>query len=166
MIKILSEADAFDSGLIDLEDVKLYLRVVDTAEDELIKSLVRAAIKKAEAITNRAITQKELIYYLDNALEFELPYPPFIEIVSVNVENYELDTRGELAKITLQEAQDIEVQYKAGYSILPEDLKIWIYSTTATLYENRETISDVEFYNVPTRFIDSLLDRYKVRWFG
>lgn len=163
-IKTLNEISPFD-GLIDLEEVKLYLRVVGTEEDELIKAFVLAAIKKAETITNRSITKKEFIYYLDNALEFELPYPPFIELVSINAENYELDERDELAKIVLKETQDVEVRYKAGYDELPEDLKVWIYATTATIYENRENFSDVESYEIPNRFLDSMLDKYKIRYF-
>lgn len=163
-IKILSEISPFD-GLIDLEEVKLYLRVTNTEEDELIKSLVLASIKKAEAITNRSITQKEFLFYVDNAIEFELPYPPFIELVSINTDKYELDDRDILAKITLNEAQDVEVQYKTGYIQLPDDMKVWILSTTATLYENREQFSDVSSFEIPNRFLDCLLDRYKVRYF-
>jgi len=163
-IKILNEVSPFD-GLIDLEEVKLYLRVVGNEEDELIKSFVLAAIRKAETITNRSITQKEFLFYVDEALAFELPYPPFVEIVSINVENYELDERDTLAKVILQEAQDVEVQYKAGYEKLPEDMKVWLLATTATIYENREHFSDVETYVIPNKFIDSLLDRYKVRYF-
>ena len=163
-VKILSEVSPFD-GLMDLEEVKLYLRVTNTEEDELIKNLVLASIKKAEAITNRSIPQKEFLFYVDNTKEFELPYPPFIELVSINVDNYELDDRDTLAKITLNQAQDVQVQYKAGYITLPEDIKVWILSTTATLYENREQFSDVSSFEIPNRFLDCLLDRYKVRYF-
>jgi len=163
-IKILNEVSPFE-GLIDLDEVKLYLRVVGNEEDELIKSFVIAAIKKAEAVTNRSITQKEFLFYVDNAKEFELPYPPFIELVSINVDKYELDDRDTLAKITLEEAQDVQVQYKAGYEKIPEDMKTWILATTATFYENREHFSDTASFEVPNRYLDCLLDRYKVRYF-
>jgi hypothetical protein len=163
-IKTLNEISPFD-GLIDLEEVKLYLRVTNTEEDKLIKSFVLAAIKKAEALTNRSITQKEFLFYVDNAKEFELPYPPFIELINININDYQLDNKDVLAKITLNKVQDVEVEYKAGYEKLPEDMKVWIFSTTATFYENREQFSDTANFEIPNRFIDCLLDKYKVRYF-
>jgi uncharacterized phiE125 gp8 family phage protein len=195
---------------IALDDVKNYLRVITTDEDNLITAMINAAVDKAEAITNRALSVRSYELYLDKAevitnralsvrsyelylgkvQSFEIPKPPFTSLTSIEVKNgdnyvafdgYLLDDKSEPAKVIINNyfAVDcyknaiyknaincLKVTYSCGYSEIPEQIKIWIYSAVATMYENREQISDFQSFEMPNRFIDSLLDPYKVRFFG
>ena len=165
---------------ITLDEVKQYLRIVTNEEDSLLTTLLLASTQKAEAIINRALSIKTYELYLDKLQTFELPKPPFRTLNSIQVlqnneyidfNAYKLDDKDTLAKIIINEISECEdinclkVEFECGYEILPNDIKIWILATISTLYENREQISDVNSYELPNRFIDSLLDKYKVRYF-
>jgi uncharacterized phiE125 gp8 family phage protein len=175
---------------IALDDVKNYLRITTTDEDTLISAMITAAVDKAEVITNRALSVRSYELYLDKVQSFEIPKPPFISLNSIEVKNndsyvafdgYLLDDKSEPAKVIINNyfAVDcgknaiyknaincLKVTFSCGYSEIPEQIKIWIYSAVATMYENREQISDFQSFEMPNRFIDSLLDPYKVRFFG
>ena len=170
---------------IVLDDVKNYLRITTTDEDNLITAMITAAVDKAETITNRALSVRTCELYLDIVQSFEIPKPPFTSLTSIEIKSgdnyvafdgYLLDDKSEPAKVIINDyfAVDcgenaincLKVDYECGYSEIPEQIKIWIYSTVATMYENREQIADLQSFQMPNRFIDSLLDPYKVRFFG
>jgi uncharacterized phiE125 gp8 family phage protein len=170
---------------IVLDDVKDYLRITTTDEDNLITAMIIAAVDKAETITNRALSVRTCELYFNVIRSFEIPKPPFTSLTSIEVKNgdsyvafdgYLLDDKSEPAKVIINDyfssgcggnsINCLKVNFDCGYSDIPEEIKIWIYSAVATMYENREQISDFQSFEMPNRFIDSLLDPYKVRFFG
>jgi len=174
-LKIVSK-EAYN---INIDDVKSFLRVTDDTEDGLINLFIQTACKKAEEITNRALSLTTFELYEDKIINIELPKPPFIELKAVEVlqngtytaiDYYTLDDKSEPAVLMFENTTEcndlncLKITYTAGYSEIPGPIKNWVFVTIGTLYENREQISDVSTYELPNRFIDSLLDSYKVRF--
>lgn len=67
-----------------------------------------------------------------------------------------------------QQSESVAVRYVAGYAdaaAVPEGIKQWIRLMVSTMYENRETeaySSRAVSTTVQMRFVDGLLDRYRV----
>lgn len=78
---------------LGLDDLKSYLRIPvgETAEDDLLKSLMLAATKRVEDITGRKLMfQKWKVYFDDwpsgnNYDHFDIPYPPLRSIPSTGL---------------------------------------------------------------------------------
>jgi len=68
-------------------EAKAWLRIEDseTAEDDLIDSLIRTARRKYEEWTQRALPQQTFDYYLDSEPEsvIELPRSPLVSVTSI-----------------------------------------------------------------------------------
>ena len=64
---------------------------------------------------------------------------------------------------TLVDVDTVKVRFVAGYAnaaAVPEPLKSWIKLNVAAAYENRESVTSKQM--VSLKFVDGLLDRYKV----
>jgi len=167
---------------ISLDEVKAHLRVTDNFEDALIMQMIKAAVKEAENITNRALSVKTYELYLDEVKTFELPKPPFRKLLSLQIKqndnyidftNYKLDEIREPAQIIIDkvvncnEINCLKCTYETGYEEIPEDIKIWIFMQVATLFEYRTQFEAGAGINeLKNPFVDNLLMSYKVRRFG
>ena len=177
-LKLISE----EAVNITLDEVKAHLRVTDDSEDTLILQMIKAAVKEAENITNRALSVKTYEFYLDVVKSFILPKPPFIELSSLQIKqdidyvdfnSYKLDDIKEPAEVIIEnsfncnEINCLKCTYKTGYSEVPEDIKIWIFMQVANLYEYRTQFeTGISVNAIKNPFVDNLLTSYKVRSFG
>ena len=149
---------------ISLEDVKGHLRVLHSDEDALIADYFKAAVAKAEEITNRSLYSR-VVEIITEETETRLPMSPVQEIESVTlngVENaYTIDDYMDPPVITTDIGS--KIRYTAGYIDIPANIRAWIYLYTATLYENRENIVDGASVNVAkAQYFDHLLDSIRV----
>lgn len=121
----------------------------------------------------------------------ELPRPPFVSITSVtyfdaagssvvmDAAGYSLLDASESipASIypvgggfwpdTCRRPDAVRIRYSAGWpssSAVPENIKTWIKYRTATMYANREgvVVGNVSVAEIPGRFLDGLLDRWRI----
>lgn len=59
----------------------------------------------------------------------------------------------------------VSISYRCGYSTsnpVPENIKTWMKMRIASLYENREMVTETKMSDMPGNFIDGLLDPYLV----
>lgn len=150
---------------IDLDDMKNYLKVDLTDDDELIVVLIEAARQEVEALYGFALITQTVKVVYDSWNEFgELPLSNATSVTSVKYydsdntqqtwssSNYIVDTDGEpncISKKTdvafpalYNRPSPIEVIYTAGFGSnttdVPHHLKIPIYKIVADWYDRRE----------------------------
>jgi uncharacterized phiE125 gp8 family phage protein len=163
-----------------------------TTEDALINQLISAARGEAENEIRRALITQTWEKYLDAFPEgIELFYPPFISLTSIVYVDingtpqtlagteYAVDDKQEPAwvvpaygKVWPDTRGDtinaVTVRFVCGYGAaadVPAGIKAWLLIRIGDLYQNRDTITvggGVNTSVIPTRFVDSLLDRYRI----
>lgn len=169
---------------ITLAEAKAHLRIDHSAEDALIQTYITAARGAAETQTGRAISVSQYRLALDTFPDgpIELSACPLISVQSlkyfnevgfqdtVSGQDYFLDTVGEpgwispaaglIWPVTQERINAVEINFTAGYAIVPADLKAWMLLAIAELYERRTLSSEKQVFVVS--MARGLLDRYKI----
>lgn len=175
---------------ITLDQLKLQCRIDGTDEDLLLAIIIQAARAKAENYTGTAIISQVWEQTLDAwpEAEIELLKPPVTAITSVTYRDaegatqilsnalYTLDAATFPGWLLPQvdvtwpdtdgSASAIAIRYTTGYAdaaSIPADMRAWLLLTAAYLYAQREAlVVDGRVSEIPSRFVDSLLDPYRV----
>jgi len=175
---------------LTLTEAKLHLRVDSADEDTLITMLMGAAVDACQQITGRSLMAQAWRLTLDEfADKISMPGPTVVAVQSVQYKDASGDTQtlsaavyelvgdsvylvpGQSWPTTWLGAGSVWIDYTAGYSAgneaaqqaaVPTGIKSWLLLTVGTLYANRESIKEgVSVAELPGRFVDSLLDRFK-----
>lgn len=154
---------------ISLEDAKLFLRVDSDEEDDLIKTMITTARTLAEGIQGRTLPEQELKAYFDSfpskSDPLKLPRPPVKEIKGIKytdkdgnqqeITEYEADLHAEPALIyadwpaTKDKPNVVEVEYEAGFDVIPQPTIHAMYLLLSHLYEQRDIVIDAQTNEVP-----------------
>lgn len=158
--------DKTTDDIISLDDMKLYLKVDDDADDDLITALINAAVVVAERVMNRDLLTATYIRYSDTiSQDLTLRRGGFYELDdieymvdgsynSVDSDDYEAATDGifaELWRVNIDESYDehpqaIKITFKAGYGAtatdIPDDIINALKAHVAFMYENRGDCGD------------------------
>lgn len=142
---------------VTLAEAKSYLNVDYTSWDTLITTLISSARTNLERYTGSTFATKTLVATFQKVAEnIDIPYGPIQSITSVK----SIDEAG--VKTTLVAGTDylvtgnnfknirfyggidtpIEIEYVAGYTALPADLKVAILKQVAMDFEFRENVLD------------------------
>jgi uncharacterized phiE125 gp8 family phage protein len=141
---------------VTLAEAKSYLNVDYTSWDTLIGTLISSARTNLERYTGSTFATKTLVAtYQKVAENIDIPYGPIQSITHVK----SIDESG--TKTTLTAGTDylvtgnnfknirfygidtpIEIEYVAGYTALPTDLKVAILKQVAMDFEFRENVMD------------------------
>ena len=126
--------------LISLNEAKEYLRVTDTAQDNVITLIIKGAREAIEKATGLCINYSKIKALLNNSDGMiELPMQPLNGMITTGLTFVGYDFL-QLVNISEQ----IEVEYNAGYDIstIPVDLLLAIYDQIAFMYDNRGSGAD------------------------
>lgn len=164
---------------LELDAVKLHLRVEHTADDDLITALIQAAREQAESYTGRAlIAQTWVLTDTAPSDPLSLPRWPVLSITSIT------DNAVATSAYTAYLGDDAQlvpaggwsgtvvVTYTAGYGLdgdsVPAALKQWMLLQIGQWYENREGTAVVGAGSTPQRlpFVDALLSPYRTHLLG
>lgn len=172
--------------LLELSEVKTFLRVDTDDEDDLIQRLIRSAGMEAENITHRIIAQRKfLITCWDGITEtMTIPLIPCTEVkvmadaagaTQISPSLYSLShsasrPAGDADTIAITPvggsafpAGMVWIEATCGYAAVPEPIKQWVRVRVATLYEQRENFTiGTNFQEFSHNFADSLLDDYVI----
>jgi uncharacterized phiE125 gp8 family phage protein len=168
---------------VTIEEVKHWTGVPDDSDDVRIMALIDAANDHVEDFARITVKQKTFDYRIrgfDNCMK--LPHPPLISVDSVKyidvdgVEQtlsssvYDVDinkTPGEIRLAynqTWPTVRDVEnnviVRFTAGYTTIPEKIKLAILLLVDHWYEHRSAITELKLDNNPLGF-ESLLHTFK-----
>lgn len=176
---------------VTVAELRAHCRIDETTEDALLSAYITAARQMCEQITGRVLITQTVEQTLDAfpAAGIKLAAPPVQSVVSVKYINtagaeqtlaaeayaFEADTYpgGWVMPIdtigwpdAYAKTNAVRVRFVAGYgaaAAVPAPMKVWIMVTAATLYESREAIDTTgRVQALPDRFIDRLLDAYRV----
>lgn len=147
-VRIITEVA---TELLSVADIKEHMRITFTDDDTYLASLIKSARKAIEkyCVISLGTQEIEIVYDGEAWVEMELPYAPVITINSVEYKadygtysamtvSEEYDVDGGLFKtITPFSSNRFKVNYDAGYTVLPEDLKMYWLRLCTFYYENR-----------------------------
>lgn len=175
-----------DSEPVNLDEVKVQIKVDGTDEDEFIASKIKVARRICERYAGLSFITQTRTVSLDRfyGRDIILPYGPVTAIESFDYKDssgvdqtidealYTLDTQSDLPKIRVLDSwpstdrtlNNVVITYTAGYAdadSVPEEVKEAILKTVARLYEKR---GDGDDGQVLTDEIIDLLDTVKVYW--
>jgi uncharacterized phiE125 gp8 family phage protein len=167
---------------VTLAEAKEYARIDGSVEDTLITSLIKMARLQCEAFMGKAIIRKTVtIDSFGFPYQWQLPYGPLVSATDVtkvvtidqnNVEtplNYQLNI-GLFPKIAITSGHQsfkFKMVYTAGFTSVPEDIKLAIKMLVNTMYERREDIIVGTIVAETPLGVKALLMPYKTyNWFG
>lgn len=142
---------------VTLEGVKLFLRVENNQDDDLILSLIAMATEYAEWHMEKSLMKQtwQVSYegYIPHRIY--LSYGPIKEIISATAITSTNKEKQEIkyyfsnigSYVEFQSSPNtkmVDVTYEAGYDIVPEQIKLGIIKHVSALYKNRE--SDIGSY--------------------
>ena len=166
---------------VTLAEAKDYARIDGNSEDTLITSLIKVARLHCESYMGKAIIRKTVtIESFGFPYQWQIPYGPLVaagdvtKVVTLdqnNAEtalNYQLNV-GLFPKINIiggAQSYKFKMVYTAGFTTVPEDIKLAVKMMVNTLYERREDFSDLQAIPSPLG-VKALLMPYKTyNWFG
>lgn len=145
---VIYNVDKVDTGgaePVSLDDMKAWLRVDHTEDDDTITSLIPAARAGIESYCNISITEKTVTMIADWSGEWQLPYAPVKSVTSVSARyGY-----GAYESVVLNQGYNVDgpmfrfcggrvkVEYITGMVTVPPDLLQDIKRVVAYLYEHR-----------------------------
>lgn len=141
---------------ISLKEVKDYLKISHSEEDELLNEMIKTASIRFEKYTSQALLMQtwQVTYRQCARVSLTLPISPAQEIVQIKLTSltghlttfdkscYELDTKmNELVFDIYPYSYLLRIEFKAGYGTkaedIPTDIKSAILSHLAHAYEHR-----------------------------
>ena len=116
---------------VSLADMKEYLRVFHTTEDDLITDLITNARKLLETATNLSLVETTIELKAAIHDSFPLPYGPVGTITSITIDDDDVSDDVEVGVVT--GTGTLEAEYEAG----PYECDMVVKDLVAFLYMNR-----------------------------
>lgn len=129
-----------------MAEMKLWSRVDLNDEDALITGLITAARMHLEKSYGVAIPLQTWEATFDGPeSRIYIPKPPTASILSVKDENgtnipFTADTDAYPAVLNLSALGKVTIQFRAGYSAVPENIRQAIYLLASHYYHHREAV--------------------------
>ena len=168
-----------ETEAIELDDARIHLRVdADADSDENIKRLIVVARERAENELGRPLlpqTREAEFESFSRSMYLDEDVTGIQSIAYVDgsgaQQQFDVGSTwvsgGRVLRIVgaLPDACSVTVTYACGAftaDTVPAVIVEWMYLHLAAMYENPSAVESVQTYELPNRFTDGLLDRYRV----
>jgi hypothetical protein len=130
---------------VSLAEAKAWMRVDYGSEDAIITSLIKTARTALERYLGISIIEKEItINAVGVWLPFAIPYQPVLSVDVIKVNDSEIDTPTDLViRSNNVQTVNIELEYTAGFTTVPEPLKHAIKEMVHFYFDNRGSIASI-----------------------
>lgn len=151
--------DKKNEPIISVDYVKNYLRISHDYDDELIETLIFAAIECIESFTGLSIQKSKIECLIERAPQYlYLKHVPFMNILSINkiIDNKPYDISKNFGRANTEKSlilfntehqnSKITMQYECGYGLTtPHIIKAAILKHISLMYElNDDTLDPLE----------------------
>lgn len=121
-----------------IADAKLWCKIDDDVDDDIVTALITAARIVCEQFTNIGFIRRTIVASINNADGgFNLPYGPVVTTPTAkDVDGNDVTLVYNMGQIQSPYGNMI-ITYTAGYATLPENLKIAIKQQILFMYDNR-----------------------------
>lgn len=173
---------------VSLDAAKMHIKALPgeyDEDDDIILPMIRAAREYCENITGRALTTQTIKAYPSPLLRVvRLPKPPIISITAVRYfgadgsaveaasNDYVLDDVAgnvvllRVPGVALRAVNPIEIEYEAGYEVLPDLIRQAMLLLIGHWYINREAVATGAVTTIEIEMTTrALLRQYRVWWF-
>lgn len=139
--------EQLEQEIIDLKEVKNYIRITNDNDDELLRSMINSAIQIAENFTNLTLMNKVVEVQISDANILHLPFTPIKEITNIIIDEKEISLdqayiKDNIITLTNHKATKLKVNYTAGYEDkdkIPAPIIQGIMLHVASMYDARGT---------------------------
>jgi uncharacterized phiE125 gp8 family phage protein len=167
IIKTIEESENLP---INLEDIKLFLKIDYADEDEVITRSFKTALKQCELMIGQSLVEKKYQYSFYNEIKnnIHLIYGPVISIDSIKIINgqneeitivgddYFLDSVNDnvVLKKVPRNFYRLDIVYTAGAESITDDLQQAILFHTAKIFEDKFGYSPIPkaSYNIYKKY--------------
>lgn len=171
---------------VTISDLREHLRIVHTADDAYLNTLINAAVDYVERAVQRAVSQNSYRHkradWGSNG-RLVLPWSPLVSVTSVQYYDTAntlktLDSsyyrvashkdpgwiewvKGKALPPLYARSDAVLVEYQAGYSTCPGDLRQALLLLAAHWYEHREAVGERQLYPTPAA-LDAIFRAYRI----
>lgn len=136
-----------EQDIIDLRDVKNYVRVTTDYDDDILALMLNSAIQIAENFTNITFIEKEVEVEISNSSSLRLPFTPVKEITQILADEEEISAdqahiQGNILTLTNHTPSKLKIKYTAGYEdtdLIPSPIIQGILLHVAGMYDAKGT---------------------------
>lgn len=169
---------------ITLDEAKLFMKVIEDDEDDLINVMIVASREYVENYTNRQLMSATFELTNDSIYSgMALPKNPVQSITKIEYMdlegNYQIMSEddyysyieNEITKLHIeampnykQDKRAFKITFVSGYLTIPSSIKTYMKMQVSTMYENREQyVIGVSVETNANPMLDKLLDFYRIR---
>lgn len=139
---------------LNLDEVKLYLKIDHECEDDFLNLLIKSAVRKCENYISKALIHQEwyVVYEKMHSCHLTLPVTPVLKVLEImgadfygnkrvyNKSFYKLE-RSKIDFFVIPMCYRLFIKFLCGYGKsskeIPEELKSLLLEHVAYMYENR-----------------------------
>lgn len=131
--------------LINIEDIKKYLRISNSEDDNILTLMIESAIQYAENFMKISLVNKDIEVNVTNSNKAYLPFTPVAKITSIIIEDEEANIEdafieGNFLIMPHISCTKLKLQYIAGYEdieSIPAPIIQGIMVHIASMYDGR-----------------------------
>lgn len=172
---------------ITLSEAKNHAYITINDDDDLIEGMIESATELCENYTGTQLSSATFEQSVQEWDNINLLKTPLKTIQSLNyydeddniqtlvfddyfyIDDYVVPNRivmkqgAEFPSLSTR-VNPIIITFIAGYDNIPNPIKSWLKIQVATFYEHREEFTDFKTNEIGNRYVDRLLDQYKVTY--
>lgn len=124
---------------VTLEEAKVYLRVDFDDDDAVITRMIRSSVQRLQKYSGRVFTRSNCSAYYRQECGGDRILLAYNDNISLTTGDYVDKLKGGTLIETTD--TDVEIDYEAGYTVIPDWITTAVLQDVAWMYENRGDVT-------------------------